>query len=233
MLLAQREVTRTLQRDGVLTPWVFHRADGSRIQTFRKAWRTACRQAGCPGRIFHDLRRTAVRNLERAGISRSVAMKMVGHKTEEMYRRYAIVSENDLSRAAQQLDQASTGILSGILRHGTGSRTTVDTRISEENVGWVTGFEPATSGATVRRSTPELHPPSEDRRRCPICRGGDQASLLGYPITAFEMRHAIRAGSRAATQSLQEGVPRTPPRARAEDGVRSTAKRAAPVLETG
>ena len=49
-LLAQREVTRTLQRDGVLTPWVFHRADGSRIQTFRQAWRTACRQAAVPAR---------------------------------------------------------------------------------------------------------------------------------------------------------------------------------------
>jgi hypothetical protein len=49
------------------------------------------------------MRRTAVRNLERSGVSRSAAMKMVGHKTESIYRRYAIVSEGDLQRAGEQL----------------------------------------------------------------------------------------------------------------------------------
>jgi integrase len=52
--------------------------------------------AGCPTMIPHDFRRTAVRNLERAGVSRSVAMQLTGHKTEAVYRRYAIVSERDL-----------------------------------------------------------------------------------------------------------------------------------------
>jgi len=80
-------------------------------------------------------------------------MKMVGPKTEQAYRRCAIVSANDLSRAAQ-LDQAAAYFRADSAS-GTGSRTTVDTRISHENVGWVTGFEPATSGATVR-------PPDED-----------------------------------------------------------------------
>ena len=55
------------------------------------------------GRVLHDLRRTAVRNLERAGVSRSVAMKMTGHKTESVYRRYAIVSESDLREAGAKL----------------------------------------------------------------------------------------------------------------------------------
>ncbi len=60
--------------------------------------------AGCPGRIPHDFRRTAVRNMVRAGIPRSVAMRMVGHKTEAIYRRYRIVDEQDLRDAAVRLD---------------------------------------------------------------------------------------------------------------------------------
>lgn len=59
--------------------------------------------SGLSGRILHDFRRTAVRNLERAGVSRSSAMKMTGHKTEAVYRRYAIVSEQDLHEAAAKL----------------------------------------------------------------------------------------------------------------------------------
>ena len=56
------------------------------IGSFRKTWMAACRAAGVPGRLVHDFRRTAVRNLERAGVPRSAAMAMVGHKTEAIYR---------------------------------------------------------------------------------------------------------------------------------------------------
>src|SRR5262245_12732058 len=78
---------------------------------FRKAWATACRRAGVPGRIPHDFRRTAVRNMEQAGVPRSVAMKLTGHKTESVYRRYAIVSDTDLQEAARRL--AGEGAFSG------------------------------------------------------------------------------------------------------------------------
>jgi integrase len=81
VLEAQRTLTHALERQqGRVIPWVFHRA-GVPIRALRRRWRAACRQAGVPGRLIHDFRRTAVRNLERAGVPRSVAMKMVGHKT--------------------------------------------------------------------------------------------------------------------------------------------------------
>jgi integrase len=59
------------------------------------------------GRILHDFRRTAVRNLERDGVSRSAAMAMVGHKTEAIYRRYAIVDAGALRDAAGKIDRAA------------------------------------------------------------------------------------------------------------------------------
>jgi integrase len=69
----------------------------------RKAWITACKKALLVGMIPHDLRRTAVWNLERAGVSRSVAMKLTGHKTDAVYRRYAIVSDYDMREGAAKL----------------------------------------------------------------------------------------------------------------------------------
>jgi integrase len=116
LLEAQRASTETLgkQTDRII-PLVFHRG-GRPIKDFRGAWKAACTAAGVPGRLFHDLRRTAVRNLERAGVPRSVAMLMTGHKTESVYRRYAIVSEADLHHAAKQLHAATgttTGTISG------------------------------------------------------------------------------------------------------------------------
>jgi len=71
-----------------------------------------------PGRTVHDFRRTAVRRLEHAGISRSVAMKLTGHKTESIYRRYAIVPKNDLEEVARRLDEAASKSAGQVLSAG-------------------------------------------------------------------------------------------------------------------
>jgi integrase len=95
-----------LQRRGVISPFVFQRR-GKRIQDLRGAWAKACTAAGFPGKLLHDLRRSAVRNMERRGLSRSVAMKLTGHKTEAVYQRYAITSEGDLREGVDRLNDVA------------------------------------------------------------------------------------------------------------------------------
>ena len=99
----------------VVEKWFHRRMIGGRISrhlvhrygrpvgSTEKAWNNACIRAGHPGMYFHDLRRTAVRNMVRAGIRESVAMAITGHKTRAVFERYNIIDEGDLREAAAKM----------------------------------------------------------------------------------------------------------------------------------
>jgi integrase len=122
-LLEQRTYTEACQRKaGAIIPYVFHR-EGERIRYWRDRWKSALLKAGLahrePGEdgkpkkggkiiphvIVHDFRRTAIRNLARAGVSEAVAMKLCGHDTRAVFDRYNITTGDDLRQAVAKLNE--------------------------------------------------------------------------------------------------------------------------------
>jgi integrase len=100
---AQRERVSAIERaTGQIVPWLLVSSAGKRLADFRNAWKTACRRAGCPGRLLHDFRRTSVRNMERRGISRSAGMALSGHLTASVYSRYSITDSKMLEEAVEK-----------------------------------------------------------------------------------------------------------------------------------
>lgn len=130
----QRTYTDKVERrTGQIVPFLFHR-EGQQMKSFRSAWRLACKRVALAarastestttaaiwkamtreerrefkglGRIPHDFRRTAVRNLVRAGVSQKVAMELTGHLTPSVFERYNITDDRDRRDAVAKLAAA-------------------------------------------------------------------------------------------------------------------------------
>jgi integrase len=82
-------------------PFVFHRG-GKPVKSFTKAFKTACESAGLKGIVPHDMRRSAVRNLRRAGNDEHDCMEISGHKTRAIFDRYDIIDEDDQRRTLER-----------------------------------------------------------------------------------------------------------------------------------
>jgi len=107
-IIERRRAARQVNVNGVtqLCEFIFHRdGEAEAVGEFKKAWRAATKLAGCPGRLVHDLRRSAVRNMTQAGVGQAVAMEISGHKTASMFRRYNIVVTDDLRMALARTEK--------------------------------------------------------------------------------------------------------------------------------
>jgi len=161
-LLVMMKMKQVRDQDYPDCPYVCH-LRGQYIKEMKHSWKTACERIGLVGKTFHDLRRTGVRNLVRAGVPETVAMKISGHKTRSVFDRYNITSEEDLKEAATRLNTYIQTKKVTVLvtpdtsppKQGKDSKVEIFERF-EETMEPASGIEPPTYGLRNRCSTTEL-----------------------------------------------------------------------------
>jgi integrase len=112
-----RATLRRLAKVRCLTTRHVFTYDGKPLQRVSRSFKTALKGAGISDFRFHDLRHCASTNLRRAGVDTATAMKIVGHKSEKMWKRYNAIDEQDLTQAAQTLNKYLQRNTPGTLDH--------------------------------------------------------------------------------------------------------------------
>ena len=97
-------IQRRIKARDLACQHVFHRK-GKPIKSFRRSFTSAAKAAGLASLVPHDMRRSAVRNFRKAGLSESDGMKLSGHKTRSVYDRYDIIDDEDSREAMRQAQE--------------------------------------------------------------------------------------------------------------------------------
>ncbi len=136
---------------------VITREDGKPVRDFRDKWVKVSKAAGVPGLLFHDLRRTAARNLRRAGVAENVIMQIGGWRTRSVFDRYAIITENDIVDAVRKLEadrkQREIAMVEiSAISHEINRSANSDCKRKAAKLGCVITFRLGRDGGTGRRS---------------------------------------------------------------------------------